>query len=352
MPCFLPYPCTLKFYLIIFILLKSFFLHAQTLGGEATYNFLKLPAAPLLAASGGVNISFQANEAGLAMNNPALLSEELHSQLALHFNSFLAGTKNYHFAGVYHHQKWNTTFGSSINFIDYGEIPQTDAAGNVNGNFHPTDYVIQLSAAKKYLEKWSYGTTVKYIFSGYQQYKSSALAFDAAIFFSDTVKQITASIVAKNMGFQITFYNAGKEDLPFDLQAGITKKLGKAPFAFSITTHKMHRFNINYNDADFNRENSFTGNIGLLNKVFNHLVFSTHIFLGNNLDATLGYNFLRRSELNLGSTGNGLNGFSIGLRAKFNKMQFQYDRSYFQRNAANQFGLNIQLNQFFGSGSL
>jgi hypothetical protein len=327
-------------------------LHAQTLGGDATYNFLKLPSAPLLAATGGINVSLQGNDAGLAMNNPALLNENLHSQLALSFNSFFAGIKNYQFSGVYHSQAMNTTFGGNINFVNYGEIPQTDAAGNVSGNFHPIDYVIQVSAAKKYLEKWSYGTSLKYIHSSYQQYKSSAIAFDAAVLFSDSSNQITASIVAKNMGFQIKSYDLNKEDLPFDLQAGITKKLRKAPFGFSLTAHHIHQLDIMYNDDEFNRENSFTTNTSFVNQLVNHLVFSTHIFLGDNLETHIGYNILRRTELNLGGAGNGLNGFSIGVRAKFKKMQFQYARSYFQRNAANQIGLNIQLNQFFGTGSL
>jgi hypothetical protein len=342
----------LKLYLTILLSVFSFFVHAQTLGGDATYNFLKLPSAPLLAASGGVNVSLQGNDAGLTMNNPALLNEKLHSQVAFSFNSFFAGIRNYQISGVHHLQNLNTTFGGNINFIDYGEIPQTDAAGNVSGNFRPSDYVVQLSAAKKYMEKWSYGTSIKYIHSSYQQYKSSAVAFDAAVLFSDSTNGITASIVAKNMGFQITSYNINKEDLPFDLQAGVTKKLSKAPFAFSLTAHHIHQFDIMYNDDDFNRENSYTTNTSFLNQLVNHLVFSAHVFLGDNLESHIGYNLLRRSELNLGGAGNGLNGFSIGVRAKFKKMHFQYARSYFQRNAANQFGLNIQLNQFFGSGSL
>lgn len=343
---------TLKLYLTILLSSFSSIIHAQTLGGDATYNFLKLPSAPLLAASGGVNVSLQGNDAGLTMNNHALLNQNLHSQLALSFNSFFAGIKNYQISGVYHHQSLNTTFGGSINFIDYGEIPQTDAAGNISGHFRPTDYVVQVSAAKKYLQKWSYGTSIKYIHSSYQQYKSSAIAFDAAVLFYDSLSGFTASLVAKNMGFQITSYDIIKEDLPFDLQAGITKKLGKAPFAFSLTAHHIHQFDIMYNDDDFNRENSFTTNTSFINQLANHLVFSAHIFLGDNLESHIGYNLLRRTELNLGGAGNGLNGFSIGVRAKFKKMHFLYARSYFQRNAANQLGLNIQLNQFYGSGSL
>ena len=81
----------------------------------------------------------------------------------------------------------------------------------------------------------------------------------------------------------------------------------------------------------------------------NHFVLATHIYIGNNLDATIGYNHLRRSELNIASAANGLNGFSMGLRIKFSKLQVMYARSNYQRNIAfNQFGLTVALNQVFG----
>src|SRR4029078_2307202 len=112
---------------------------AQTIGGSSFYNFLNLPSTPLLTAAGGVNISYKTNEVGLSANNPALLNAGLHSQLNLSFNNFLSGIKTYSLTGAYRYDQLNTNFGSHIYFIDYGAIPQTDAAGNVNGTFHPVD---------------------------------------------------------------------------------------------------------------------------------------------------------------------------------------------------------------------
>jgi len=39
-------------------------------------------------------------------------------------------------------------------------------------------------------------------------------------------------------------------------------------------------------------------------------------------DASLGYNHLRRQELNIDKSGNGLNGFSIEVGALFNKIRY------------------------------
>lgn len=323
----------------------------QTLGGGAAYNFLKLPSTPILTAAGGINTSFKTNEVGLSANNPALLNEGLHSQLNLSFNNFLAGIKTYSLTGAYQYEKYNTAFTGHIYFVDYGPVPQTDAAGNRSGNFRPVDYVVQISAGRKYLERWNYGAAVKFIHSGYHLFRSSALALDFGVLYSDTTHLLSASLLAKNMGVQLRTYAGEGEDLPFDLQIGITKRLAKAPLGFSVTGQQLHQFNILYNDTVFNNENDFPSNARFFKKVFNHLVIATHIFIGNNLEATVGYNHLRRQELNAGPSGNGLNGFSMGIRMKFSRLQVLYARSNYQRNVSyNQLGLTLHMDRLFGLG--
>lgn len=338
------------FFSVIFLI--AFFTgRTQTIGGSSAYNFLKLPSAPMLTAAGGVNTSYKTNEVGLTANNPALLSSDLHSQLGLSFNNFLAGIKTYSLTGAYQYDKFNSTLGAHIYFVDYGSIPQTDAAGNINGTFHPVDYVVQVSAARKYLEQWNYGASLKFINSYYGQFKSSAIAFDFGVLYSDSSRSFSASVLAKNMGIQLKTYGGESEDLPFDLQIGITKRLEKAPFGFSITAQHLHQFDILYNDVVFNADNNFSANNNFFSKLFNHFVVASHIYLGNNLEATLGYNHLRRQELNIGSSGNGLNGFSMGLRIKFSKLQVLYARSNYQRNVSyNQLGLSLQMDKLIGLG--
>jgi hypothetical protein len=324
---------------------------AQTLGGSSVYNFLKLPATPLLTAAGGVNISYKTNEVGLSANNPALLNAALDGQVNLSFNNFLGGIKAYALTGAYYSDKWNTTLGAHVYFVDYGSMAQTDQAGNISGEFHPVDYVVQLSAARPYLERWNYGASLKFISSAYGVYKSSALAVDVGVHYSDSSHNFFASLLARNMGAQLSTYAGEKEDLPFDLEVGITKRLSKAPLGFSFTAQHLHQFNLQYNDTVFNNENDLAANTNFFNNLLNHFVVATHVYLGSNVEATLGYNHLRRNELNIGSSGNGLNGFSMGLRILFSRLQILYARSNYQRNISyNQLGLTLHLNQLFGLG--
>jgi hypothetical protein len=343
----------LRLLLLILILICNGVANAQTIGGEAVFNFLKLPPSPLLTASGGVNVSYTVPDVGMASNQPALFNEALHSVTGLSFNNYFAGINAYHISGAYHVKEANITLGGSIFYVDYGNLQQTDAAGNNLGSFHPRDYTIQISAAKKYLEKWQYGLSLKFIQSNYGQYNSSAIAFDAGISYKDSAALFSAGLVAKNMGVQLKTFQGTGEDLPFDMQLGLTKKLAAAPIAFSVTAQHLHQWDINYNDTIFNQPLNESNNNSFADKLFNHFVVATHINLGNNLEVLAGYNRLRRSELNIGSDGNGLNGFSMGFAARFRKLQVQYGRAYFQRNTAyNQFAIHIKLDEMFGLGSL
>jgi len=345
----------LRLRITILLILVSSTLFAQTLGGNSVFNFLKLPNTPQLTALGGVNVSCTSNDAGLAFNNPALLQPSMHTQMNAVFNSFYADINVYHLSLSYRNEKLKTNFQWGLNYFSYGNTAETDASGNVLGKFRPTDWVMQVSASRNYLNKWHYGAALKFISSNYGQYSSNGIAVDAGVLFTDTANLISASLVAKNMGTQIKKYEGtSSDDLPFDLQIGVTKRMAKAPFAISLTGQRMHRFNIRYNDTTFNNENGFP-NAGTkkftMDTLLDHLVLGGSIYFGDRVEFNLGYNFLRRRELNIGNEGNGLNGFSVGAGVMLGKMQIRYARSYYQGNTAyNQFGLNLKLNDYFGLG--
>jgi hypothetical protein len=333
----------------------SLSLHAQTLGGTTVFNFLKVPNTPQLSALGGINVSQISNDIGLAFNNPALLTPAMHSQMNAVFNDFYSGITSYHLSLGYRHEKLNTNFLWGLNYFNYGSTDQTDAAGNMLGKFRPTDWVMQVSASRSYLEKWNYGATIKFISSNYGQYRSNGIAVDVGVLYHDSSKLFSASLLAKNMGSQLKKYDGTDPgDLPFDLQVGLTKRLANAPFGFSITAHHLHQFNISYNDTIFNNENSFDNGSDkkfTFDKFFRHIVIATTIYLGDKVEVTAGYNHLRRKELNIGSGGNGLNGFSLGAALILDKLQVRYARAHYQNNTGyNQFGLNMTLNKYFGLG--
>lgn len=320
---------------------------AQTLGGNAAYNFLKLPTTPQLSALGAVNISVISNDAGMAFNNPSLLREAMHGQLHVSFNNMYAGVKNYHSVFAWRHEKWKTNFAAGVHFIDYGSITQTDASGNTYGSLHPSDYAVQVSASRQYAQKWHYGIAAKFISSNYGIYRSAAIAMDAGVSWYDSTKFLQFSLLMKNMGVQVKQYlRSTPDDLPFDIQLGVTKRLTNAPLQFSLTAHHLHQFNIRYNDTAFNNSNS-SGQVSTekaftADKIFRHLVAGAQVFIGSKLELTLGYNYLLHKELQIANTSNGLTGLSLGVGILFKQLQIRYARSHYQNNTGyNQLGLNL-----------
>ncbi len=337
--------CGLSF-LIVLVSLNGW---GQTLGGKAAYAFLNLPSSPMQAAAGGVAIAYRGEDVGWTAGNPSLLYKGYSRQLNAAFNAFLAGTKGYGLTGAWFSEKLQTTFGGNVHYLDYGTLPNTDAAGNRLGEFRPVDFVVQASAAKRYLQKWSYGLTLKFIQSAYGQYRSSAVAADIGVTYQDSASRLSAAVVVKNMGAQLKTYAGETEELPFDLQAGITKRLEKAPFGFSLTAQHLQTFDILYRDTAFNRDNNISSSSSTFSKLVTHLVVATYVYVGQSIEATVGYNFLKRQQLAEGSEGSGLTGFSAGMRIRFPRLQVVYARSAYQKGvAANQIGVTLFLDRLVG----
>lgn len=332
-------------FIISFFLFAFINLPAQQLGGNTVFNFINQPNSSQLSALGGVNISNISNDVSMSFHNPSLLRTQMHEQLNASFNNYFAGIKNYSLTSAFYLPKPNTNIAVGINYFDYGSLTQTDAAGNILGNFRPNDFVLQLMASHKYLERWWYGMTFKFISSNYGQYKSNGVAVDVGVSYYDSTNFLQASFLIKNLGTQLKTYDGSspKEQLPFDMQIGITKRLEHAPFQFSLTAHHLQAFNIYYNDTAYNASigNDNTSNNFILNKIVSHLVLATQVFITDQLEVNAGYNFLRRHDLNVYNTTNGLSGFTLGLGIKLKRLHIRYATGFYQQNIFHQIGLNL-----------
>jgi hypothetical protein len=340
--------------IIIIFFTRSIFVDAQTLGGNSVFNFLRHSNTPQLTALGGENISNQSQDIGMAFHNPSLLRESMHTQANFVFNAMYGDIKNYHMQLGYHSATLETNFALGIQYFNYGSLNETDASGNMLGIFRPVDYVVQASMSRAYETRWTYGATIKFINSNYGAYRSTGLAADLALSYLDSANGLQASVVIKNIGAQLRTYTGGsREELPFDLQLGISRKLANAPIQFSFTANRLHRFDVTYNDSVFNTENGITqpGKKFTLDNLFRHIILAAQLYITDKVELSIGYNYLRRRELTTGTAGNGINGFSAGVGVLFKKLQFRYARAYYQANHSyHQLGLNVQLNELTGLG--
>jgi hypothetical protein len=198
-----------------------------------------------------------------------------------------------------------------------------------------------MGVSKQYKENFWLGATAKFIHSNYGVYRSSALALDASINYFNEAQGLQAGLVISNMGAQLNAYaGAVKEELPFEITAGISKKLEEAPLQFSFTLVQLQRFNLLGTDSTFIISESGKNYSGF-DKVMSHIVLGAQLLLSDNIHCNLGYNVLRRQSLNGYNITNGLNGLTLGVGVHLNKLHINYATGFYQRNMFHQLSLNF-----------
>ncbi|MFM2439709.1 MAG: type secretion system protein PorQ [Bacteroidota bacterium] len=302
---------------------------AQTTAGNAVYNFLQLPYSAKATALGGINISTK-SDLGLAMFNPALLESNMDGDLHVSVKPYYASIKQYDFSGANYFKQKNIVLGWGVHYMDYGSIQMRDVIGNDMGLIKPNDYAVQVSLSTSYIQNFQLGTSLKLIQSNYGAYKSNGVAFDIGLVYSAPSDLSNASILIKNIGLQTKSY-LQKEELPFNVIIGWTKKLENAPVQFSVTAERMSVWNNLYYDSTFSNMEGVKRPSSLKN-VFNHLVIGGAFFIGEQVELNLGYNFIRRFELNVDNQQNFMNGFSAGFGLALNRTKLQYGNAFFQKN--------------------
>jgi hypothetical protein len=208
----------------------------------------------------------------------------------------------------------------------------------------PYDQQVQVSASRAYMRHWHYGVSLKFLRSSYGIYRSSAVAIDAGVTYTDSINGWQAGMTMFNMGGVVQkFQGTEAGTLPFDVRVGISKKLKNAPLQLSATWDHLHQFNL-LQDIPANGSSVQQTSYGFADQLLSHLVLSAQLILGGKIECTLGYNFLRRRELNAGTEGTGLNGFSAGMGVVLKRWQFRYSRSYYMAvRSANMLGISMSV---------
>jgi hypothetical protein len=309
----------------------------QTLDGNAVYSFLRMPFHAQTAAMGGRNVSQIASTAGIISENPALLRPNHHKNVFSNFTFLAPGITGLQGGAAWHQEKIATTFALGLTHLQYGEEPLTDPSGNVSGDFRAFDQALALSASRKYGQHWFYGATFRFVHAAYGPWRSMGMAMDMGLNYYKEDAGLQWGFTVKNMGLQLTKFDAQAEDLPFDMVMGVSKKLDKAPFSISLTAQRLHDFNILYSDTAYNLENfGVSGRPGWGKQLLSHLVLGTQVFVGEKITLSGGFNLLRRNELAVWNVASGMAGFSYGIALRHKKLDFQFARSHNLRSLSQQ----------------
>ncbi|MCA1752848.1 MAG: PorV/PorQ family protein [Flavobacteriales bacterium] len=200
---------------------------------------------------------------------------------------------------------------------------------------------------------FSIGANVKYVMSQMAEYNASALLVDMSATYYNPENLITATLMMRNIGRPLSSYRPGvEENIPFEIQAGVSKRLDKAPLRFSIIGENLQVWRLSEDRTGQTVTDPLTGetipveNEGFAETLARHLVFNTEIILSENFFIRLGYNYNRRQELKI-DTRPGTGGFTYGFGLRVSKFHLSYARASFNlAGVANHFGLSVRFDDF------
>jgi hypothetical protein len=340
---------------LIFVTLFFPLISFSQSGGSGVYSFLNLTNSARLASIGGYNISIFNDDLNFAAQNPALLNPLNNNKLALNYIDYFSGINFGYTAYARDYGKYGT-FAGGIHYLNYGKFIAADETGIIAGEFKASEYAINMIWAKNIYKNIRAGIDFKPIFSQLESYNSFGIAIDIGISRVIAEDEFTISLVAKNIGFQVKPYYQGHfEKLPFDLQAGVSKKLAHAPFRVSLTAQKLNKWNLLYDKEEMITSISFANDteetkgellFNFLDNSFRHLIIGIDILLLKSFYASVGYNHQRRQEMKIVDK-SGLSGFSWGFGIQLKKFGINYARSsYHLAGGSNHFSLQFDLSQF------
>ncbi len=266
-----------KTFLLLVILFFPLALLAQN-ESQTEYNMLRLPFSAHAAALGGDNITLIEDDASLIFSNPALLSNVASKSISLNYMNYMAGTNtlsaSYNFSVLQ-----RGAVAVSAQYIDYGNMKETNTEGTILGTFSARD--ISIAGYFSYLlnDYFSAGIAAKFVMSYISNYNSLGIAVDLGLNFYDPRTEWSVSAVVRNLGGQVKAYNETYEPMPIDVQLGVTKRLTHTPIRLSLTFVDLNHLNY---------------------KFFHHVALGGDLILPYNIWVGAGYSFRRGSEMKIG----------------------------------------------------
>ncbi len=262
------------------------------------YNFLSVPASSHVYGLGGHNLTIIDDDINLVEQNPALLGPEFDHQVGVNYMRYIGDTN---FAGLRYGQgvSEHGAFGVGVQYFGYGNLQGAAVDGTRTGTFSASDMAFSLTYSHDISEKFRGGITLKYLYSKYEDYSAGAVAADLGINFYDPDHEFSASLVAKNLGGQVKKFNEYKDNLPWDIQVGMSKMLSMAPIRLHVTAYELTRWNSPYYKIeDVNNPNSaLVKKESFGSNLMRHLVFAADILPTDNIYLGIGYNYRTRTDM-------------------------------------------------------
>ena len=307
--------------ILLFVLVLSSVLTAQTKVGSTAAPFLNIGVGPRAIGMGGAFIA-TANDVTSLYWNPAGASRMETSGAMFTHVSWFADIK-YNWAGAMLNTGGMGTIGLNIGYLDYGalEVTTLREPEGTGEKFTPHDLFLALTYAYNLTDRFSIGANVKYVSQKIWNSTANGLAFDLGVLFLSDIYGLRMAATITNLGSDMKLDGKdlfvqhdinqqiyGNNDqilakLNTDLYPlPLTFKIGLAIDALDIPDHK---FTVGV-DAWHPSDNAELLNAGIEYKLYNTIALRAgykSLFLDNTEEGlTLGFGLMYDFTPTLGVT--------------------------------------------------
>lgn len=316
-------------------------------GGDGVYTFLKTTHATKSVALGGIQVALSGSEPDLLLSNPAMLTSEMDQSMGVNYVRYLAGIG--FGQAVYAKDFGNLgTAALGIQFANYGQFVAADENGVITGTFTAADYALLMTYRTQVGDSWSFGTTLKPIYSHLENYKSFGMAADLGLLHYSADRLTVFAICLRDLGAQLKPYYEGslRESVTSSLQAGVSHRLLHAPVSYAVTAFDLNHWDQPTGTTDPNQLPSSDPKKSLFTLLLRHLSWGVEIFPSRQLTVRIGYNYRKAVDMAL-SDHSTFSGFSTGLGLHLPSFNLNYALSgYAHAGLVHQFSISTNFGMF------
>jgi len=278
--------------------------------GSSAYDFLRFPTSSRVNALGGYSVSIVAPDPSLIFHNPALLGGEMDGMVNLNYMNYFADV-NVGSAVFSKAFRERSAWAVGATYINYGSLREFTPEEVELGTFSIQNIGIHLMYSYDLTDKWRGGLAMKMLYSALADYTSYGLAVDAGLSYYDEESNFAFGLALKHIGAQLKAYDRERQNVPWDIQMGISKRMLHAPIRLSVTGMYLNRWKFDYTDDTKTETIAQDNDRKFFPTLFKHVVLGIEFLPSDNFWLGVGFNPKTKMDMKLDS-GNALGGFSVG----------------------------------------
>lgn len=260
---------------------------AQPVAEVTSFPLLQVAPSARTAALGGSFVAVTDGDVNALFHNPAIPGRETSRTASVSYLNHLSDLNVGSVAYSHTARGLSTTFHGGLRFAHWGSFEGRDRFGNRTDDFGAGSAILTVGGARPLGTRARYGANLHLMHASIEEARAVALALDLGGLYRVPERQLALGVSLRHLGGMLSSFSDRREELPLDLQVGLSKRLAHLPLLLTATAYDLT-----------NLSRGITGG-ETADHVLGHLTFGAELQPGDVLRFRIGYNHRRSKELAL-----------------------------------------------------